>query len=84
MKRPPQCWHCSPVHPLSHRHVPLPGWQAPFTHGFSHSFPPPPPPPPPAAAATEAAATRRTTTAARNRTPGGRPPPPLRLGIAAR
>lgn len=39
LKRPPQCWHCSPTQPAGQMHWPVPGLQRPpLTHGRSHSL----------------------------------------------
>lgn len=39
LKRPPQCWHCSPTQPVGQTHWPVPGLQRPpLTHGRSHSL----------------------------------------------
>lgn len=39
LKRPPQCWHCSPTQPAGQTHWPVPGLQRPpLTHGRSHSL----------------------------------------------
>lgn len=39
LKRPPQCWHCSPTQPAGQTHCPVPGLQRPpLTHGRSHSL----------------------------------------------
>lgn len=39
LKRPPQCWHCSPTQPAGQTHWPVPGLQRPpLTQGRSHSL----------------------------------------------
>lgn len=84
LKRPPQCWHCSPTQPAGQMHWPVPGLQRPpLTQGRSHSLASAAAEPDTVAAAAAASAAQGSSSGGSSRSSRGRRSPAPSPGLPA-